>query len=121
MKLQPTKHRDFFAGYHDAWNVLLDAQNEIIASFVHSFPAQPYIARSARQVLRAFHKFRDEQFAVYTRLMLRVEELEYLASMMEYDMSVIRIEHDRLKQEMYELRQALGVQTDIQEDEVNGS
>lgn len=68
-------------------------------------------------MLRAFHKFRDEQFGVYTRLMLRVNELEHLVSLMSYDMGVIRAEYDRMRQEVYLLRQQLG----IQEDEVNGS
>lgn len=109
-------HRGFFDGYHDAWNSLLDAQNEVIASLVHEFPDKPSLAASAHRVLDAFQRFRAEQLDVYTRILLRIEETEYFLSRVTYDTGFIRADYDAMRQECYRIQKHLGLEREANGD-----
>ena len=98
-----TQH-GLFDGYHEAWNDLLDAQNTVIAAFLHEHPESAFLATAARGVLESFHAFRNEQFNVYTTLMLRIQENEYRVSRLVADGVRLCKEADNMKQELYRLR-----------------
>lgn len=109
-------HREFFDGYHDAWNALLDAQNVVIASLAYEYPDKPRLADSARRVLDALHRFRGEQIDVYTRVLLRIEETEYYLSRVTHDTGVIRADYDAMRQDYYRIQTYLGVEREATGD-----